>query len=61
MRTPTINGILAKPLQPLNVARQVQDLLTILPAGAAGRPETASVLKEEIDRVMRVQTGGAGA
>lgn len=60
LRAPHIGGILAKPLQPLNIARQVQDLLTILPAGAAGRAETAAVLKEEIDRVMRVTPAGAG-
>lgn len=59
LRTPHISGILGKPLQPLNIARQIQDLLTILPAGAAGRAETAAVLKEEIDRVMRVTPAGA--
>lgn len=54
IKTPAIKGILQKPLAPLTVAGQIQDASGMMPAAAAGRPETAEILKEEVDRVIRV-------
>lgn len=57
IKTPPIKGVLTRPLQPLNIAEQFQTTSGIKPATAPGRPEMAAILKEEIDRVMRLPSG----
>lgn len=52
IKTPPVRGVLERPLNPLAVARQVQEVCGIVPASAPGLPGTAKVLKEEIDRIM---------
>ena len=59
-KSPPLKGILTKPLQPLSLAAQVQDATGITPAGAAGRRETADLLKAEMDRIMRLTPGQEG-
>lgn len=54
IKTPPVKGVLLRPLQPLNIAEQFQTACGVKPAGASGRPEMAAILKEEIDRVMRL-------
>ncbi len=61
IKSPPIRGIVTKPLQSLALAKQVQDMCRIIPAGASGRQETANILKEEMERIMQMPAATAGA
>jgi diguanylate cyclase (GGDEF)-like protein len=54
IRTPSFKGLIQRPLQPLTIAKQVQEVIGVSPEHAPGRQETSDILKAEIERVMRL-------